>query len=153
MTTTRDFDYDPDVTMREMYRRAGFDPDELVHPKNVTPEDIGDSEVVVFTTVQSLDPDAPRTTRGFVEWEIGPGDVFATEDVAEATDGVVSYPEDTPIEHAVRWGYQMDIPQFQSIGFGDSFYGDDPKFDDPHSWDRTAGNVVSVSDDFIRFRL
>lgn len=151
---TTEFDYEPGVTMRELYQRAGFDPDRLVHPKDISADDIVEGTVVVaYTTVRNPDIDGPATTRGFVEWEIGPEDVFATDEVAEATDGTVSFPDDTPIPHAVKWGVRGGVPMFESIGYGDEFYDSDPKFEDPNRWERTAGNVTSHPDDFFRFRL
>lgn len=141
--------------MADRFRAAGYDPAELVHPKDVTADQITEGTVVIASTiVRNPDPDAPATTRAIEEFEVAPDDVIPVEDVAEYTDGAVSYPDDTPVTHGVIWSYRTGgVPNFASIGYGDEMYGPDSDFDDPQRWDRLARQVSSVSDDFIRFKF
>ena len=140
-------------TMRDLYEEHGHDTDALVHPKNVSAEALDDgSTVVAYTVVQNHDPDAPATTYDIVEWEIKA--VVAADDLEAYSDGVVSYPDDSPVTHGVHWADRTGgVPKVQSIDYGNQMYGDDSDFDDPQRWDRLVANVRARSDDFIRFRV
>jgi hypothetical protein len=139
-------------TMRELYESEGYNPDELTNPKDVTPEDINnDSTVVVYTVVRNPDINGPATTYALKEWDIE--DVVPTKEWEEYTDGMQSYPLDTPVTHSVHYAFTNGMPKGVSIGYGEEMYGGDSDFDDPHGWERTTANVRGVSDDFIRFNL
>lgn len=144
---------DEPETMRELYEEEGYDPDELQNPRDVDADDLTDDSVVVaYTAVRNPDPDAPATMYAVTEFDIEA--VVPTEDVAEYTDGDVSYPDDTPVTHGVHFAYKHgNVAEFASIGCGEAMYGEDPEFSDPNRWERPVTRVRGVSDTFVRIRV
>lgn len=140
-------------TMRELYADHGYDPASLTHPRNVDASQLSDESIVIaYTTVRNPDPDAPATIYDLEEFEID--GVYPTDEVEDATDGAVSYPDETCVTHGVIWSYvRGHLPNVESIGYGDEMYGPDSDFADPHDWERLETNVRANSDSFIRFRV
>lgn len=139
--------------MRDLYADHGYDPAELTHPRDVEASQLSDDSIVVaYTVVSNPDPDAPTTMYDLEEFDID--HVWATDEVAEQTDGAVSFAEDTCVPHAIVWSYvHGHLPNVESIGYGEEMYGEDSDFDDPNAWDRGVRHVRGLSDDFIRIRL
>jgi hypothetical protein len=138
--------------MRDVFEAAGYDPDDLVHPKDVDADDLTDESVVVaYTVVRNPDPDAPRTTYDLDEFPVQA--VVAADDLEEYTDGKVRFPKNSPVPHGVHWAFGNGIPKIQAIGYGTDMYGPESDFEDPHRWDRLVTHVRGRSDDFIRFKL
>lgn len=144
---------DDTKTMGELLEEHGYDPDALVNPRDVHADDIDDdTTVIAYTVVNNPDPDAPATTYELDEWNVEA--VIPTSSVGDYTDGSVTYPDQTPVEHGVVWSYRSDeLPNFASIGHGDDMYGPDADFDDPNDLERLVVNVRGRSDDYVRFKF
>jgi hypothetical protein len=140
-------------TMRQLLEQNDYTVAELTNPCNVQADDIDEDTVVVaYTVVNNPDPDAPATRYELGEWEVEA--VVPADELAEWSDGSVSYPENTPVESGVVWSYRSDdMPNVASIGYGDDMYGEETTYDDPHRLDRLSANVRGRSDSWVRFKL
>jgi hypothetical protein len=138
-------------TMRQFIESEGYNFDETVNPCNVKDSDLTeDSRVLAYTSVPNYG-DGPATTYDLVEFEIE--SVVPAEELEEYSDGAASFPEDTPVPLWVHFAYRGDIPQGVSVGYGESLYGEESDFDDPHRGDRLRSHVLGRSDTYVRFLL
>lgn len=99
------------MKMREIYKKEGYQPQNLYPPREITPEDInnGGVKAVIYANWNN--------DWALKEVNINKKDLYTNKEVSEETDKRVSFP--SKIEHAIEWGRNTTykLPMFIGINF------------------------------------